>query len=224
MTVGDCLCFEYIYICIGYILPTIGGYIKNFHGVKLSAVPNCPFWHMVPNCPVPNYSGSKLSVNMGGAKLSWCQIVLGPTVLLVLYKFAIKYENINLKICWMLILNFCQDMDLSESSRSSSQWAGSSFLDRIVRGLCCLFLKYQFWQQYRTTLSVIKPYKFWLIWVRKKLLLQTFCPVEGGRALATGQQPGSQLPFCCVLRFYNKDQTTYFYMVHILIWTLSELN
>ena len=139
MTVGDCLCFEYIYICIGYILPTIGGYIKNFHGVKLSAVPNCPFWHMVPNCPVPNYSGSKLSVNMGGAKLSWCQIVLGPTVLLVLYKFAIKYENINLKICWMLILNFCHDMDLSESSRSSSQWAGSSFLDRIVRGLCCLY-------------------------------------------------------------------------------------
>ena len=29
------------------------------------------------------------------------------------------------------------------SSRSSSQWAGSSFLDRIVRGLCCLFLNYQ---------------------------------------------------------------------------------
>ena len=28
-------------------------------------------------------------------------------------------------------------------SQSSSQWAGSSFLDRIVRGLCCLFLKYQ---------------------------------------------------------------------------------
>ena len=27
------------------------------------------------------------------------------------------------------------------------------------RGLCCLFLKYKFWQQYRTTLSVIKPYK-----------------------------------------------------------------
>ena len=111
--VGECT-FLKMYICIGYILPTIGGYIKYFHGVKLSAVPNSPFWHMVPNCPVPNYSGSKLSVNMGGAKLSWCQIVLGPTVLLVLYKFAIKYENINLKICWMLILNFCQDMDLSE--------------------------------------------------------------------------------------------------------------
>ena len=86
------MCQLNIYICIGYILPTFGGYmtvrgclcalwalgwetkkiLKEFpwcqivrgvklsvftHGVKLSAVSNCP--------------GVKLS----GVKLSWCQIV-----------------------------------------------------------------------------------------------------------------------------------------------------
>ena len=48
--------------------------------------------------------------------------------------------------------------DSNWSSRFSSQWAGSNFLDRIFRGLCIhIFLKFGFWQQYRTTLSVIKP-------------------------------------------------------------------
>ena len=35
---------------------------------------------------------------------------------------------------------------------------------------CCLFLKYQFWQQYRTTLSVIKPYKSGQIVEHKRLV------------------------------------------------------
>ena len=41
-------------------------------GAKLSAVPNCPRCQivLVPNFPVPNCPGAKLSVNMGGAKLS----------------------------------------------------------------------------------------------------------------------------------------------------------
>ena len=45
-----------------------------------------------------------------------------------------------------------------QSSRFSRRWAGSNFLDRIVRGLC-IHILLNFGLQYRTTLSVIKPYK-----------------------------------------------------------------
>ena len=61
------------------------------HGVKLSAVSNCPGLKLsaVLNCPVSNCPGVKLSANMGGVKLSvvlniklsWCQIVPGPFML-----------------------------------------------------------------------------------------------------------------------------------------------
>ena len=47
------------------------------HGVKLSAVSNCPGVKLsgvklsaVSNCPVSNCPGVKLSANMGGVKLS----------------------------------------------------------------------------------------------------------------------------------------------------------
>ena len=102
---GTCVSWIYIYIFVldifcqqlgdiwhfeGVCAPFgrwVGKY-KKIHSANFSAVPNCPFLHMVPNCPrcqivlvpncpVPNcprcqiVRGAKLS----GAKLSWCQIV-----------------------------------------------------------------------------------------------------------------------------------------------------
>ena len=148
MTVGGCLCALRALgrgsaglgtmcqlntcTCIGYILPTFGEYMtvgwclcalwalgwetnkyfKKFpwcqivHGAKLSAVPNCPRCQIVhftlrcqivrgaklsavPNCPwcqiVHFYPWCQIVRQHGrcqivrGAKLSWCQIVLGPS-------------------------------------------------------------------------------------------------------------------------------------------------
>ena len=44
-----------------------------------------------------------------------------------------------------------------QSSRFSRRWAGSNFLDRIVRGLC-IHIYFEFWQQYQTTLMVLFSY------------------------------------------------------------------
>ena len=134
--VGENMCQLNIYICIGYILPTFGGYmtvrgclcalwalgwetkklLKKFpwcqivrgvklsvftHGVKLSAVSNCPgvklsgvklSWCQIVRCQIVRgvkLSGVKLSwcqivrqhgrcQIVRGVKLSWCQIVLAP--------------------------------------------------------------------------------------------------------------------------------------------------
>ena len=61
------MCQLNIYMCIGYILPTVGGCLFGehgltfkFYGVKLSVVSNCPFLHMVSiavsNCPGVKFS------------------------------------------------------------------------------------------------------------------------------------------------------------------------
>ena len=66
-------------------------------------------------------------------------------------------ENVNdTEEQWTLILwqsyIYTLELTIYSSQSSNQQWAGSCFLDRIVRDLCCLFLKkYQFWQQYQTT-------------------------------------------------------------------------
>ena len=66
MIFGGCLC------ALGALRRKISKQIKQFHGAKLSAVPNCPgvklSWCQIVRGA--KLSGAKLSVNMGGAKLS----------------------------------------------------------------------------------------------------------------------------------------------------------